>query len=260
MQRWIGGLMLCMVGWLLWVANSATSLACAALGAAVVLVMQVRAVRRHFTVGLLAAGLVVGLLQITVNLKDSVITGLGRDSTLTGRTELWDTLKTMEPNPLFGAGFESFWLGDRVEKLWSIYWWKPNQAHNGYYETYLNLGLIGVALLLAMMVSAYRKSRLAMQPTHLEDPTRAAPSEMAAFRLAFVLAISLINFTEATFKATHLSFFAFFLVALEYGAGRPVPARLILMPRLRSRGDREARLPSPRATSTLREGRRFELP
>jgi len=243
-DRWVCCFILCMVGWLLWVANSASSLACTGLGVVVVLGTRVRAIERYFTILLLAAALVVGVLQMVVNVKDSVIEGLGRDTTLTGRTELWDTLKMMEANPLIGAGFESFWLGERAEKLWSIYWWKPNQAHNGYYETYLNLGLIGVALLCGMIVAGYRKSRRHLRRSmHADEPMRTGDQEIAPFRLAFVLAISLFNMTDGTFKAMHLSFFVFFLVAIEYSSvRRQAASKLPGMWRSRRSASREARL------------------
>ena len=46
------------------------------------------------------------------------------------------------------------------------YWWHPNQAHNGYYEQYLNLGILGLVTLAAMIVAGYRKARKEM----LVDP------------------------------------------------------------------------------------------
>ena len=44
----------------------------------------------------------------------------------------------------------------RLEKMWSIYWWHPNEAHNGYIEIYINLGWIGIALLVMVLASGYR--------------------------------------------------------------------------------------------------------
>ena len=56
--------------------------------------------------------------------------------TLTGRTAIWDSVLQKVSNPLFGAGFESFWLGDRLKSMWAEFYFKPNQAHNGYIEVY----------------------------------------------------------------------------------------------------------------------------
>jgi O-antigen ligase len=79
---------------------------------------------------------------------------VGRDTTLTGRTNLWAELLREPINPLLGTGYQSFWPGPRTEYFWAKYSFHPNQAHNGYLETYLNGGFLGVCLLVAMIVSA----------------------------------------------------------------------------------------------------------
>lgn len=64
---------------------------------------------------------------------------MGKDTSLTGRTKIWDLALSLSGNPLFGTEFESFWLGPRLDKIWSVYW-RITEAHNGYLEVYLNLG------------------------------------------------------------------------------------------------------------------------
>src|SRR2546428_3149771 len=44
---------------------------------------------------------------------------MGRGPTLTGRTQIWHLVLSMTTNPLLGTGFESFWLGPRLQKIWS---------------------------------------------------------------------------------------------------------------------------------------------
>ena len=63
----------------------------------------------------------------------------------------------MHTNPIFGTGFESFWLGERPKQLEGIFFFIPNEAHNGYLETYLTLGLIGVFLLIGLFVATSGK-------------------------------------------------------------------------------------------------------
>jgi hypothetical protein len=94
---------------------------------------------------------------MTVGVYANAVTLLGRNATLTDRTEVWELALRLQPNPILGAGFESFWLGQRLEDLWSKFWGKPNQAHNGYIETYLNLGLIGLVILFAPILATFRK-------------------------------------------------------------------------------------------------------
>jgi len=214
-----------MTVWLLQMAQSATSLACLLLGATIIVVTQFRSIAKTLSIILIVVAVTGGVLEVSFNLRERMILALGRDATLTGRTELWETLQTIPTNPVIGTGFESFWLGDRVEGIWAKYWWRPNQAHNGYYEMYLNLGYVGVALQLGMMFAAYltarRKTKAAMEMTDGDSREFA----FARFATGYVISLAAYNFTEATFKALHLSFFVFFLVAIEYAMSpEAVPA------------------------------------
>jgi len=112
--------------------------------------------------------LVVGMLLVSVSalflgVGSGLLTTMGKDATLTGRTAVWDLVLSLTKNPMIGTGFESFWLGPRLDKIWSVYWWHPNEAHNGYIEVYLNLGWIGVSLLAVLMVSGYRTTISALR-------------------------------------------------------------------------------------------------
>ena len=129
---------------------------------------------------------------------------LGRDATLTGRLDIWEMVLGMVTNPLIGTGYESFWLGDRLEKCWIIYE-STNQAHNGYIEIYINLGLIGLSLLIGVLVSTYRKVSKAL----LFD------FDFAKFRMAFLAVTLIYNITEFAFKGFCFMFFIFLLIAVD---------------------------------------------
>jgi O-antigen ligase len=129
---------------------------------------------------------------------------MGRDTTLTGRTTLWDEVLRLTVDPLFGTGFESFWLGTRLETLWRLYWWHPNQAHNGYLEVFLNLGAAGLVLLAAVMVWGYRN----VVESFRRDPAT------CGLRLAYFLVAALYNLTEAAFKGLHLVWIALLLAIM----------------------------------------------
>jgi exopolysaccharide production protein ExoQ len=131
---------------------------------------------------------------------------LGRDPSLTDRTEVWADALALVADPVFGAGFESFWLGERLDKLWAKWWWQPNQAHNGYIEVYLNLGLLGIAILLGLIVSTFRKIRVDL----LTD------LHYGRLRLAFLFVVLAYNYTEATFKGVHLIWLVFHIMAIDY--------------------------------------------
>ncbi len=118
---------------------------------------------------------------------------MGRESTLTGRTDIWHLVLGMTGNPLVGTGFESFWLGSRLQKMWSIYWWHPNEAHNGYLEVYLTLGWIGIALFAVFLLAGYRNIIAGFS----RDP------DMARLKLAFFVIVLIYNFTESAIRETN---------------------------------------------------------
>ena len=190
--------------WLLRQAGSATSAACFVLGAVVItLTARARAnVLKPARLHLMLAGAVwITLLGLLTNIVDGLAAMLGREVTLTGRTELWDDVVALTTDPLLGTGFESFWLGPRAELLWNKFWWHPNQAHNGYLEMYLNLGWVGVALLLLVLAWGYGQVVNALA----RDP------ELGRLKLTFFVVALLYNYTEAAFKAMHPVWIVFLL-------------------------------------------------
>jgi exopolysaccharide production protein ExoQ len=153
------GVILAMVAWLLSIANSMTSLNCFLMATLLLLAMTIRAINRRPAVvhTLIATMVTVTVSVLFFGASPDALAAMGKNPTLTDRTEVWGWLFSLVRNPMVGTGFESFWLGPRLERLWSIYWWHPNEAHNGYIEIYLNLGWIGIALLGITLVIGYRK-------------------------------------------------------------------------------------------------------
>jgi O-antigen ligase len=209
------GALLMMLLALFWRVDSMTSLACFVISSAVMLAMSWPALaRRRAVVHLVVAStLFFAFGVLFLGLGAGLVGSMGRDSTLTGRTELWAELLSMNRHPLLGAGFESFWLGKRLQYLWDIFVWRPNEAHNGYLEVYLNLGWIGVSLLAFVMVTAYRSTVNALR----RDP------EISALRLGFLVAGIAYGFTEAAFRMMTPVWIVFVLAisAVPASASRP---------------------------------------
>jgi O-antigen ligase len=197
----ISGVLLAMVLWLLKTAHSATSLGCFAIGCFLMIWTSIPVVARRPLLVHIAAAATIGVSFAVLfgGVGTDALDVLGKDSTLTGRTELWEKLFKMTDNPILGTGFESFWLGPRLETLWAQYWWQPNQAHNGYIEAYINLGWIGVAALVAMIVTAYRRSVAAIY----------GGDQDGSLRLAYVVIAIIHNFTEASFRMQNLVWIIF---------------------------------------------------
>jgi O-antigen ligase len=204
-----------MVIYLLHAANSATSLACFGLAGGVLVVTNRAALaRRPVRVHLLVVAVVsFSLFALFFNPGGDLVGTLGRNSTLTGRTDIWQRALGIVQNPLVGSGFESFWLGERLEWMRLL---DPglNQSHNGYIELYLNLGLVGLSLLAIIMVRGYRNIVAGFRRDHAE----AVSSLMLAY---FVVGV-IYNCTEGAFKMM-CPIWIFFLLALTVVPNAPAP-------------------------------------
>ena len=75
----------------------------------------------------------------------------GKDTTLTGRTELWEyAAATIGDNVWYGYGYGAFWqVSARAQGIYAAIGWEAWHAHNGLLELGLNLGVIGIVLFLA---------------------------------------------------------------------------------------------------------------
>lgn len=76
---------------------------------------------------------------------------LGRDATLTGRTDIWLVLAdNIRERPLLGYGYGAFWAPESGPGNWvrdALQWDAPT-AHNGWLEVTIALGFVGLAFLL----------------------------------------------------------------------------------------------------------------
>lgn len=206
-ELWSTLFLLMMVGYLLRKAHSATAAFSLVFGALIILLLGLRRVNKR-SIGLYA---VVGVVllsigQVMFDIFGMLVAFSGHVSTIEGRAELWHELLAFDTSPIFGTGFESFWLGQRLQALWALHWWHPTEAHNGYLETYLNLGAIGVALMLAFLISVFVSAKRELL----------AEFEWGRFRMAVLGAVVVYNWTEAAFKGLSPLWFLFYIIAVDY--------------------------------------------
>ena len=144
---------------------------------------------------------------------------LYHDSTLTGRTIIWDFAQTeIERSPLIGWGYRSFWLVPNSPAFDAPGWVKmmPN-GHNGYVDTKLELGYIGLAFLIVFIISTLH----AVGKVANRDPRR------AQLVLSLALFIILYNFFESLWmRGFEFMWVVFIIVAAEIGRySLPFPTR-----------------------------------
>ncbi len=127
-----------------------------------------RAAERNLVLALgLAVGAAATALLITPTLAPFVLQLLGKDLTLTGRTDFWRLmLRAAAERPWLGYGYSTGFreVVAKVVAAHSAYGFVPN-AQNGYLDVVLNLGLVGLAAALAVMVlTAWRAAKIAFRP------------------------------------------------------------------------------------------------
>ncbi|MCG2777803.1 MAG: hypothetical protein L6406_19215, partial [Desulfobacterales bacterium] len=92
------------------------------------------------------------------------------------------------------------------EYLKETHIWGPGQAHNGYIDIFLNLGLVGLLLFGFVIISALRG---ALRQCRLDF-------EYGRVRLILLVLALIHNYTESSFaRPTHLIWFIFLLVAVN---------------------------------------------
>ena len=197
-KSWTAGLrgacVLMMAGTLyaLWLSNSQTSVVCLAVASAVFGIARSGFVQsapsRLVWVVIGSLGLL-ALFENVFDVSGEIYALLGRNPTLTNRTQLWALLTDFQSSPLLGTGFMSFWSGERMTQLWNLVGATLNQAHNGYLEQYLNMGAVGMAFIVLLLLNA------------LWSAWRKMPQEplMGAMRVAVVVVAAVYNYTEASF-------------------------------------------------------------
>ena len=146
--------------------------------------------------------LVIGLGILQPFLGGATVTGvaagLGRDLTMTGRTEIWAGLvPAAMQQPIFGSGFGSFWTPTTREMH------EIGEAHNGYLEVLLDLGFVGLAIIAMFLLSSCRRAQSALRHNF----------DWGCLWLCFLLMTLIHNITESSINSftSHLMSILLFL-------------------------------------------------
>lgn len=144
-------------------AQSATSVL--AIGATLALLICLKLAMRFSPSarkGGLVAGMAIGLLVVFVALNmgaaDAVLGAFGKDSTLTGRTYLWQQgWEAAMESFWFGVGYQGYWVQgfSEAERLWQEFYIGSRGGfhfHNTYIEVLVELGLAGILAIAVLMV------------------------------------------------------------------------------------------------------------
>ena len=146
---WIGGALLALA--LVIFSRSATALLGAGVGLGILFGAWWMLKGKHWSLVLVWSGVtVLGLIVLAyITMPDALLGLLGKDETLTGRTDIWASLgEAIEKRPVLGYGYLAFWGLDSEPRYWlerAIDWNAPS-GHNGWLDLAISLGVVGVAI------------------------------------------------------------------------------------------------------------------
>jgi O-antigen ligase len=128
------------------------------------------------------------------NLEDIIVGGLGKDLTLTGRTEFWPQLMAAaNQRPWFGYGYDGFFQQDKLGSATPAYFiytpngFQPKNPHNGGIGILLAFGWPGLILMMTSLLL-----NLAYAVRYLSRSTL----EEAGIPICFLVSIIISNITE----------------------------------------------------------------
>jgi O-antigen ligase len=153
---------------------------CVALLVTLILLFAVKASARANVVG--AVGLAWALSGIALavclfeldrdqRLADLLLLARSENAgSLSGRLPLWTELVTryLTARPVLGYGYGGFWNPQHLWALATVLDWDVPDAHSVYLETALNVGLVGTALLVSVVVLGLRRAAVLYRAT--DDP------------------------------------------------------------------------------------------
>lgn len=143
------------------------------------------------------------LIDKLFKVSETLLTMIGRDSTFTGRTEIWKVVHDHPVNPIFGSGYLAYWDKTGVVEI-GEYEAELKTAHNGYLEVYLDGGFVALGLLLlCLAVYGIQIFRNLKQHSHL-----------ARLQFAFLTITIMYNFSESTFARKGPLWFSFLLMVI----------------------------------------------
>jgi O-antigen ligase len=150
-------------------------------------------------------GLFFYLLNSSLHISDKILAMLGRNASLTGRTDIWSLVMAQPVDRWIGSGFLAFWSTPTGMELINTFN-GVKTAHNGYLEVFLSGGLLAVMLLAWLLLSSakYSWNRMLQNRTHFS---------ILGFAVCALIAVN--NVSESSFFMLSPLWFTFLLLTIR---------------------------------------------
>lgn len=159
---------------------------------------------------------------------EDMLAALGRDDTLTGRTDLWAWgLRAFIERPIFGWGFDAYVNSPHIESVYmavpSFRNWKIPHFHQSFIQTAVDFGVIGVAFLVYVIASSVRRSLILATSTGSRSATALFASLVTLTAASFVMFL----FFNYNHFATFFLMASYFVLNAEFR--RRLPGEKVLV-------------------------------
>lgn len=191
-------------------------------------------------------GVVVSALAayIFITDREAVLVALGKDPSLTGRTDIWSALMRMvADHPWTGFGYSAFWGRDSVPAamIRQETQWPVPSAHNGWIDLLIQLGWPG-AILTGLVIA------FALVATVIRIPN--AGAREGYFSIAYLAVFLLLSMSESVLLSqSNLPWTLLLAILARAVAPDPEPVRVPLAP-----GRRQAYQPRSRIAAQYAHG------
>ncbi|OYD90246.1 hypothetical protein CDG76_31460 [Nostoc sp. 'Peltigera membranacea cyanobiont' 210A] len=142
---------------------------------------------------LIIALLVIGsIATFLIGNVETIVSFLGRDISLTGRTGIWSVVISKIAQHLWlGYGYKGFWRGmegDSADVWYETFFTSPN-AHNGFLDLTLELGLVGLLFFMSSFIKNWVRAIAWLRLTTTVE---------GLFPVMYFAYLVLYNITEST--------------------------------------------------------------
>lgn len=141
---------------------------------------------------------------------NELIISMGKDITLSGRTNIWMlVIEAIKVKPLFGYGYGAFWQVDTgpSEFITNLLDMPLDQAHNGYLNITLELGVVGLVIfLLSLLQNIFNSMRLQLY----------TKGYLVIFPLTFMMFFFIFNMSESIIVAQNSASWIIYSILSTY--------------------------------------------